>query len=975
MSVTHASLSIVPPVSHTLHCTDARSPQTSLPLATLAATRRSAGSSQLTYSRWHDLEGSRTPTARLCESPHEIAFVNHRALLGLPPCPCHTDSMQRSEHKCFGADRTFRATPAGIYGNCGRISVEVLRTRLIEDYRSGKKKYAEGKEDPITSWIVHIYPPSLPNITFIKDCRETSVAPFGVFNYRYFLLEGRKVHFLSRHLSPASLLVQGGVLKGAGWVKKALFLTVIPRHIPSHGEPAYGGRKGSAMRGSYACAVEPELPARRVVPGERYWERGGGGIQRNLFPSSRNGFSPPGGLRNGYGQKSLVQNHARQRARKVVVSSDVVEGISALKTSMLRAARISSLTRLRLYRFVSRANQATNLHVFTLLRYVRSATAPLMHIIDYLLILHFTGATVAERLTRSPPPLPPRRTGFNPRLGHQIFASGNHAGLYRLSAGYLPFPPPFHSGVAPSALKISLLRAALISSLTQYTLPVIQVGIEHRRNERAGETGDAREITPTIPTCVSKFIHLGIVLNLMLSGPEEVTTLCSVSAGDWKEDCEFTRSRASVIQWPADIGVTYHARGSRQCDLFSPADAAEEGYVRVCPSPGSGSVPPCTNTAAGKLLLCCSSVSSHAQYARDTWVSYIHRSSRIESSHLFGAEDFEYCATKLTNDPVMGRCSSPTPCGTRGGDDRYTQYKLLRTVCDTLGHFENGSAAAPRSLGRCRDIWGAYHQATSVHSRAPRASTDLLLRVAALHHASERRVCGGQGIDMIAGGSDDKGQLSLGITINSRLNLYQVSGCGKPSRSEPEVILKSGGPPSREFTRVRCLSNCATLDDRRRARRATSDARSDQRPASQAIGYISQHELANQIPRLVPRPTRGQSTNEHAHIRRTGRHAILSPSILIDYWMFTQLAIDARHRLQDLLGLVEPPSRQQPPGRLGKHPENTRNHLLHLAHILNTTQPKPVRVKRGENEAAPGCKGGEKWEIAEKTRVGGRRVV
>ncbi|KAJ8876192.1 hypothetical protein PR048_024101 [Dryococelus australis] len=82
------------------------------------------------------------------------------------------------------------------------------------------------------------------------------------------------------------------------------------------------------------------------------------------------------------------------------------------------------------------------------------------------------GATVAERLARSPPT---KRTGFNPRPRHQIFASGNLAGRCRWSSGFLgdlPFPPPLHSGAAPftlkspsSALKTSLLRAAKPKSL------------------------------------------------------------------------------------------------------------------------------------------------------------------------------------------------------------------------------------------------------------------------------------------------------------------------------------------------------------------------------------------------------------------------------------------------------------------------------------------------------------------------------
>ncbi|KAJ8873892.1 hypothetical protein PR048_024728 [Dryococelus australis] len=69
-----------------------------------------------------------------------------------------------------------------------------------------------------------------------------------------------------------------------------------------------------------------------------------------------------------------------------------------------------------------------------------------------------------------------RRTEFNPRPGHRIFASGNRAGRCFWSAGFLgdlPFPPLLHSGAASyslqspsSALKTSLLRAAKISLLT-----------------------------------------------------------------------------------------------------------------------------------------------------------------------------------------------------------------------------------------------------------------------------------------------------------------------------------------------------------------------------------------------------------------------------------------------------------------------------------------------------------------------------
>ncbi|KAJ8868975.1 hypothetical protein PR048_030516 [Dryococelus australis] len=65
-----------------------------------------------------------------------------------------------------------------------------------------------------------------------------------------------------------------------------------------------------------------------------------------------------------------------------------------------------------------------------------------------------------------PAHLPPKRTGFNPRSGHRIFACGNRAGRCHWSAdffGDLPFPPHFRSSIAPyspkspsSALKTSL---------------------------------------------------------------------------------------------------------------------------------------------------------------------------------------------------------------------------------------------------------------------------------------------------------------------------------------------------------------------------------------------------------------------------------------------------------------------------------------------------------------------------------------
>ncbi|KAJ8896116.1 hypothetical protein PR048_001458 [Dryococelus australis] len=98
---------------------------------------------------------------------------------------------------------------------------------------------------------------------------------------------------------------------------------------------------------------------------------------------------------------------------------------------------------------------------------------------------------VAFRFITYPPEivsfnLPPRRTGFNPRTGSRIFASGNRAGRCRWSAGFLgdlPFSPPLHSAAAPSlqspssALKTSLLKAAQISSLTHEDMRTLSVGV------------------------------------------------------------------------------------------------------------------------------------------------------------------------------------------------------------------------------------------------------------------------------------------------------------------------------------------------------------------------------------------------------------------------------------------------------------------------------------------------------------------
>ncbi|KAJ8891817.1 hypothetical protein PR048_004371 [Dryococelus australis] len=83
------------------------------------------------------------------------------------------------------------------------------------------------------------------------------------------------------------------------------------------------------------------------------------------------------------------------------------------------------------------------------------------------------GATVAERLARSPPPPPKAIRVQSPAGSLQFFACGIRAGRCRWSAGFLgdlPVSPPFHSGFAPyssqspsSVLKNSMLRAFQIS--------------------------------------------------------------------------------------------------------------------------------------------------------------------------------------------------------------------------------------------------------------------------------------------------------------------------------------------------------------------------------------------------------------------------------------------------------------------------------------------------------------------------------
>ncbi|KAJ8870944.1 hypothetical protein PR048_027246 [Dryococelus australis] len=122
--------------------------------------------------------------------------------------------------------------------------------------------------------------------------------------------------------------------------------------------------------------------------------------------------------------------------------------------------------------------------------------------------LHKWGATVSERLVCSPSTKAIRvQSQGGP---HQDIACGNRAGRCRWSAGFLgdlPFPSPFHSGAAPysprslsSALKISLLRAAQISSPTHFSdILYLTVGI-----------GNFREFNDLYARLHSPFIYLNL---------------------------------------------------------------------------------------------------------------------------------------------------------------------------------------------------------------------------------------------------------------------------------------------------------------------------------------------------------------------------------------------------------------------------------------------------------------------------------
>ncbi|KAJ8870270.1 hypothetical protein PR048_029291 [Dryococelus australis] len=135
------------------------------------------------------------------------------------------------------------------------------------------------------------------------------------------------------------------------------------------------------------------------------------------------------------------------------------------------------------------------------------------------------GAAVAERLDRSPP------------TKATVLGRGDRAGRCRWSAGFLvdlPFSPPFHSGAAPHPPHFTLIgsqdldvkshpnlfahapyrggtfvpldaapnsrtfpRTRILFARQNNPTEVIEVNVEPRRNEGAGEAGDPREDPPT----------------------------------------------------------------------------------------------------------------------------------------------------------------------------------------------------------------------------------------------------------------------------------------------------------------------------------------------------------------------------------------------------------------------------------------------------------------------------------------------
>ncbi|KAJ8888357.1 hypothetical protein PR048_007847 [Dryococelus australis] len=91
--------------------------------------------------------------------------------------------------------------------------------------------------------------------------------------------------------------------------------------------------------------------------------------------------------------------------------------------------------------------------------------------------------------------LPPRRTWLKPWPDHsRIFASGNRARRYRMSAAFLgdlPFSPPLHSCAASFSPLFTLIGSRDLAS--REPMRVIEVRMWQRCNEWAGGTGDPRE--------------------------------------------------------------------------------------------------------------------------------------------------------------------------------------------------------------------------------------------------------------------------------------------------------------------------------------------------------------------------------------------------------------------------------------------------------------------------------------------------
>ncbi|KAJ8877791.1 hypothetical protein PR048_022248 [Dryococelus australis] len=100
--------------------------------------------------------------------------------------------------------------------------------------------------------------------------------------------------------------------------------------------------------------------------------------------------------------------------------------------------------------------------------------------------------------------LPPRRTGLNAWPGNRIFASGNRAGRCRWSAGLFGAEAgrqvyEYLCCVAAALVVLetgSVCGRQLQSCDAKVPMRVIEVSMEQRRNEMAGETSDPRENPP-----------------------------------------------------------------------------------------------------------------------------------------------------------------------------------------------------------------------------------------------------------------------------------------------------------------------------------------------------------------------------------------------------------------------------------------------------------------------------------------------